>query len=217
MSWVLCVTNASIWVPETHIVINGGYFSKDEKDRRRFCKDCPPEALTRPNPLRAIITCSFVRNYVSLAFEDELLHVTDSRSCHDVRTKDPNAWQLTDEWRTLKILRSLNCRDFFDFLSHGEAAQIIPFANLLLQFPLLWEIIIIPVFYGRCRGFDVVRIMLFRRVFRGKTRKQFRVRNRPRNNKKIRSNLCKKNKWIDRHRPRGGPEWPTGVVFGEES
>lgn len=115
MSWVLCVTSASIWVPETHIVINGGYFSKDEKDRRRFCKDCPPEALTRPNPLRAIITCSFVRNYVSLAFEDELLHVTDSRSCHDVRIKDPDAWQLTGEWRTLKILRSYELQRFLRF------------------------------------------------------------------------------------------------------
>lgn len=87
----------------------------------------------------------------------------------------------------------MNCRDFFDFLSHGEAVQIIPFANLFLLRPLLWEIMIIPGFYGRCRGyFDVVRIMRFRRVFRGKTRKQFRVRNRPINNKIKRSNLGKK-------------------------
>lgn len=79
----------------------------------------------------------------------------------------------------------MNCRDFFDFLSHGEAVQIIPFANLFLQRPLLWEILIIPGFNGGGRGyFDVVKIMLFRRVFRGKTRKQFRFRNRPRNNRK---------------------------------
>lgn len=147
----------------------------------------PSEPLSRV-PLSATMSPSHLKTSCSMSQTPNNATMSELK----IRTRG-NLRTNGGRWKYYVLMSR---RDFFDFLSHGEAAQIIPFANLLLQRPLLWEIIIIPVFYGRCRGyFDVVRIMLFRRVFRGKTRKQFRFRNRPIIKKK-RSSLCKK--WMNR-------------------